>query len=92
MTHDYKFFIKTISNALINNFTKNYSNLLAESHYSLSSKIYGAFTLKMSGSIIYVLILENIAPYPTQSFLYRFDLKGSRAGRKTNKLLQNKDS
>lgn len=73
MTHDYKFLIKTISekdlNALINNFTKNYYNLLAESHYSLLSKIYGTFTLKMSGSIIYVLILENLLIQLNHSFI-----------------------
>lgn len=93
MTHDYNFLIKTISekelNALINNFIKNYYNLLAESRNSLLSKIYGAFTLKMSGSVMHLLILENIAPYSPQSLLYKFDFKGSRQGRKTKKLLQN---
>jgi hypothetical protein len=95
-THDKKFIIKTISHselkAMINNLLLNYYKLLTENNFSILSRIYGLYTLRMGISVVHMVLMENIFPYESDFVLYKFDLKGSFLGRKTKKLFEKKDA
>lgn len=93
-TFDKKFIIKTISekelNGLMDNLLQSYYTLIAQSNFSLLMRIYGAFTLKMGRSVVHVVMMENLAPFSNDAFLYKFDLKGSLSGRKTDEIFAKK--
>ena len=95
-SHDKKFIIKTISHselkAMINNLLLNYYKLLTENNFSILSRIYGLYTLRMGISVVHMVLMENIFPYESDFILYKFDLKGSFMGRKTKKLFEKKDA
>ena len=94
-THDKKFIIKTISsselNAMKDNLLLNYYKLLTENTFSILTRIYGLYTLKIGISVVHMVLMENIFPYESDYVLYKFDLKGSYIGRKTKNLFQKKD-
>lgn len=93
-TYDNKYLLKTISDSelyslLRQNLIKSFYELLAENNHSLLCKIYGAYTLKIGLANVNVILMENLAPFQSDEFLYKFDLKGSQVGRQTKQLLQN---
>ena len=95
-THDKKFIIKTISedelNALINNLLKPYYDLIATKNTTYLTRLYGAYTLKLGRSEINLVLMENLAPFSSDAFLFKYDLKGSTVGRKTKNIFSNKKS
>lgn len=92
-THDKKFIIKTISEgeltALINNLLKPYYDLIATKNTTYLTRLYGAYTLKLGRSEINLVLMENLAPFSSDAFLFKYDLKGSTVGRKTKNIFSN---
>ena len=94
MTHDKKYFLKTISNKDLNSFKnifiKDYYKLIIQNHYSLLVRIYGVYTIHIGVSHINMILMENISPFHSHFIKYKFDLKGSSYKRNTKNLIHNR--
>ena len=90
VTHDGRFFIKTITedeeNVFMDMAPEFMEHLLTNSH-SLIGRIVGYFVFKFDilDQRIKVIIIENIFKLPKQVFLRKYDLKGSTYHRYTLK-------
>lgn len=93
-THDKKFILKTISeaelDALVHKLLKPYYELIVGKNNTYLTRLYGAYTLKMGRSEMHLILMENLAPFPEDAFVFKYDLKGSLIGRKTQKVFSKK--
>ena len=93
-THDKKFILKTISeaelDALVHKLLKPYYELIVGKNNTYLTRLYGAYTLKMGRSEMHLILMENLAPFPEDAFVFKYDLKGSLIGRKTKKIFSKK--
>ena len=69
-SHDNKFLIKTVTSSelktILAEFMKNYYEHLSENKDSILARIYGVYTINISGvSKISVLLMQNLLVFPS---------------------------
>lgn len=91
-SYDQKFIIKTLKDGemkLMEKFIHSYLNYLMKNPNSLLARIYGLFKIKTKYfDQLYVMIMQNtFQSTQNADCTLKFDLKGSRVGRKAKSLL-----
>lgn len=89
-TYDKKFIIKTIREdelySMLFHLLEPYYNLISKNTYTNLNHIYGIYTLILGSSKVHVIVIENFFPFDKKSLICKFDLKGSKMGRRTKKI------